>query len=228
MNHSPSTISHPWRVSLEEAKEIQLRLSQRVILTDDFDEIKNILGVGVIFSKTQDEVFVGCVSFSLPELQIQDKASLKQKVSFPYIPGFFAFSAGPAILAAIKKLKKPDLIMFPGRGIAHSRGLGLASHLGVLLDLPTIACSKTPLWRDYPKLSLEKGSHVFIKGEDKRFVGAVVRTSEGKKSVFVTPGHKISIQTCVKVILQCSPKYRIPEPLRQAHILAKEMAEKKE
>jgi deoxyribonuclease V len=225
MNHSSSTISHPWRVSTEEAKEIQLRLSQRVMLTDDFDEIKNILGVGVIFSKTQDEVFIGCVSLTFPKLELMETANYKEKLGFPYMPGFFAFSAGPAILSVIKKLKKPDLIMFPGRGIAHPRGLGLASHLGLLLDIPTIACSKTPLWREYPKLSLEKGSQVFVKGEDKRFVGAVVRTREGKNPVFVSPGHKISVQTAVKIVLRCSPRYRIPEPLRQAHILAKRMSE---
>jgi deoxyribonuclease V len=224
MNHSPSTISHPWRVSMEEAKEIQLRLSQGVILTDDFDEIKKILGIGVIFSKTQ-EVFVGCVILSFPKLELMETADYKEKLGFPYLPGFFAFSAGPAILSAIKKLKKPDLIMFPGRGIAHPRGLGLASHLGLLLDIPTIACSKTPLWREYPKLSLEKGSYVFVKGEEGKLVGAVVRTREGKNPVFVSPGHKMSVQTAVKIVLQCSPRYRIPEPLRQAHILAKKISE---
>jgi deoxyribonuclease V len=223
MNHSPSTISHPWRVSIEEAKEIQQRLSQRVILADDFDKIKKILGVGVIYSKAQDEVYVGCVSLTFPGLEISEKAYQKKKLDFPYMPGFFAFSAGPAILSAIRKLKKPDLMMFPGRGIAHPRGLGLASHMGVLLDIPTIACSKTPLWRDYPKLSQDKGAHVFVKGEDGRFVGAVVRTREGKNPVFVSLGHKISVKTAVKIVLECSPRYRIPEPLRLAHTLAREL-----
>jgi deoxyribonuclease V len=210
---------------MEEAKEIQLRLSQRVMLTDGFHEIKKILGVGVIFSKAQDEVFVGCASLSFPKLELMETARYKKKLGFPYLPGFFAFSAGPAILSAIKKLKKTDLIMFPGRGIAHPRGLGLASHLGVLLDIPTIACSKTPLWRDYPKLSQEKGSHIFVKGEDGKLVGAVVRTREGRNPVFVSPGHHISVQPAVKIILHCSPIYRIPEPLRQAHVLAKKISE---
>jgi deoxyribonuclease V len=225
MYHLPSTISHPWRVSTKEAKEIQLRLSQRVMLTDDFDNIKKILGVGVIYSKAQDEMYVGCVSLTFPGLEILEKAYQKKRLGFPYIPGFFAFSAGPGILSAIKKLKKPDLIMFPGRGIAHPRGLGLASHLGVLLDIPTIACSKTPLWRDYPKLSQDKGACLFVKGEDGKLIGAVVRTRKGKNPVYVSPGHKISVQSAVKIVRQCSPRYRIPEPLRQAHILAKNMSE---
>ncbi|MCK4225150.1 MAG: endonuclease V [candidate division Zixibacteria bacterium] len=225
-------IPHSWCVSLVEAKQIQERLSGQVILKDDFKKIEKIVGVGVVFSKREDEVFVGCASFSFPELKIQDTTSHKEKVNFPYTPGFFAFSAGSAILSAIKKIERsefgscgPDLIIFPGRGIAHPRGLGLASHLGVLLDLPTIACSKTPLWKDYPEPPLKKGANVFLEGQDKKLIGAVVRTREGKKPIFVTPGHKISIQTAVRVILQCSPLYRIPEPLRQAHILAKKMAE---
>jgi deoxyribonuclease V len=214
------SISHPWSVSLEEAKQIQQRFSEKVILKDDFEKIENALGVGVVFSKGGDEVFVICVSFVLPELKIIETAFEKQKVSFPYTPGFFAFSAGPAIIGAIEKMEKPDLIIFPGRGIEHPRRLGLASHLGVLLNLPTIACSKTPLWRDYPEPSSKKGSHVFVEKEKREPVGAVVRTREGTKPGFVTSGHKISIQTAVRIALECSPKYRIPEPLRQAHILA--------
>ena len=225
MYNSKSSISHPWRVSIDEAKQIQQRLSARVILNDDFKKVEKILGVGVVFSKSQDEVFVECVSFQFPELGIQRTAFHRQKISFPYTPSFFAFSAGPAILSAIKKIERPDLIIFPGRGIAHPRGLGLASHLGVLLKLPTIACSKTPLWKDCPEPSLKKGAHLFIKGENGKLIGAVVRTKEGTKPIFVTPGHKISIQTAVRVVLQCSPRYRIPEPLRQAHILARKMVE---
>ena len=225
MYNSKSSISHPWRVSLDEAKQIQQKLSGQVILKDDFEKIEKVVGVGVVFSKGQDEVFVGCVSFSFPELEIQKTAFHRQKVSFPYTPGFFAFSAGSAILSAIKKMERPDLIMFPGRGIAHPRGLGLASHLGVLLKLPTIACSKTPLWKDYPEPSSKKGSHVFVKKEKGEPIGAVVRTREGTKPIFVTLGHKISIQTAVRVVPQCSPRYRMPEPLRQAHILARKMVE---
>jgi len=225
MNNSTFGISHRWSVSLEEASQIQQTLSEKVILKDDFKKIEKVLGVGVIFSKRQDEVFIGCASFSFPELEIQKTAFHKQKISFPYTAGFFAFSSGPAILSAIKKVKKSDLIMFPGRGIAHPRRLGLASHLGLWLELPTIACSKTPLWKHYPEPSSKKGAHVFIRREDKKLIGAVVRTREGVRPIFVTPGHRISIQTAVRIVLQCSPRYRIPEPLRQAHILAKKMAE---
>ena len=221
MNKPEFPVSHPWHVSVEEAKQIQQKLSERVIVKDDFNRMEKIAGAGVVFSRKQDEVLVGCVSLSFPQLEIEETAFRKQKVNFPYIPGLFAFSAGSAILSALKKIEKPDVILFPGRGIAHPRGLGLASHLGVLLDLPTIACSRTPLWRDYPEPSSMKGSHLFIEKEGKNLVGAVVRTREGKRPLFVTPGHRISVQTAVKIVLQCSPKYTMPEPLRQAHMLAR-------
>ena len=220
-----STVSHSWRVSAEEAKQIQQRLSERVIVKDDFGKVERIAGVGIVFSRKQDEVLVGCVSLSYPDLQIEERTSHRQKVNFPYTPGLFAFSVGPAILSALRKTERPDLIMFPGRGIAHPRGLGLASHLGLLLDHPTIACSKTPLWRDYPEPSPQRGSHVFVKDEANKLLGAVVRTRDGSRPVFVTPGHRVSVQTAVKTVLKCSPKYRIPEPLRRAHILVKERAE---
>lgn len=225
MSNLSSYLSHPWSVSLEEAKQIQHRLSEKVILQDDFEKLEEILGVGVVFSKNHDEVFVGCVNLSFRKLEILNTTSHRQKVDFPYTSGFFAFGAGPAILSAIKQMRKPDLIIFPGRGIAHPRRLGLASHLGVLLDLPTIACSKTPLWRDYPELSSKKGVHVFIEKENGETIGAVVRTREGVNPIFVSSGHRISIQSAVRIVLEYSPKYRIPEPLRQAQILAKKMAE---
>lgn len=225
LNNSMSAVSHSWRVSAEEARQIQQRLSEKVLVTDDLNKIERIAGVGVVFSRKQDEVLVGCVSLSYPDLRIQETASHNQKIDFPYVPGLFAFSAGPAILSALKKIEKPDLIIFPGRGIAHPRGLGLASHLGLLLDLPTIACSKTPLWRAYLEPSPQKGSHLFVKEKGQKLIGAVVRTREGKKPVFVTPGHRISVRTAVRIVLQSSPKYRIPEPLRQAHIPAERKAE---
>lgn len=212
--------SHPWSVSLEEAEKIQQNLSAKVILKDDFEKLQKIMGVGIVFSKSGDEVFVAGVILSFPEMKILQTGFGKREIRFPYTPGFFAFSAGPAILSILEKMPKPDLIMFPGRGIAHPRKLGLASHLGVLLDIPTMACSRTPLWRDYPKISLGKGNFVMVKGENETTIGAVLRTRAGVKPIFVTPGHKISVRSAVKIILECSHKFRIPEPLRQGRLLA--------
>jgi deoxyribonuclease V len=216
---------HPWNVSIDEAKRIQEKLSSFVITKDDFEKIEKVLGVGVIFSKDNNKVSVACVNFSFPQLQILDQIVDKRNYDFPYTPGLFAFSVGPIVLSLLEKIDKPDLLIFPGRGVAHPRKLGLASHLGVLLDLPTIACSKRPLWKNCPDPSMERGAHVFIKDNDGKSIGAVIRTKDNIKPIHVTIGHKISTQTAVKIILKCSKDYRIPEPLRQAHILANKVSE---
>jgi deoxyribonuclease V len=223
MSSPKSSNSHPWSVYLEEAKRIQESLATKVILKDDFDKLQTIMGVGIVFSKSGDEVFVAGVILSFPGMKTLHTGFGRGKVQFPYIPGFFAFNAGPAIISTLERMAKPDVIMFPGRGIAHPRKLGLASHLGVLLDLPTIACSKTPLWRGYPKSSQKKGEFVIVKGEGETPVGTIVRTRNGVKPIFVSPGNKISIRTTVKLVVECSPKFRIPEPLRQARILAEKI-----
>lgn len=220
MSYPLSPNSHPWSVSLEEAKRIQENLSTKVILQDDFEKLQTITGVGMVFSKSGEEIFVACVTLSFPEMKTLNTGFGRGDVRFPYTSGYFAFSAGTTIISAFEKMPKPDLIMFPGRGIAHPRKLGLASHLGVLLDLPTIACSKTPLWRDYPELSTRKGEFVVKVNENQTPIGAIVRTKAGVKPIFVTPGHKISIQSAVRIVLECCHKFRIPEPLRQARILA--------
>lgn len=215
---------HRWHVSIEEAKKIQGELSHLVISEDEFEKIERISGVGVAFSKDQDKISVACINFSFPQLQILDQILEKRNCDFPYSPGLFAFSVGPAILSILDKIEKPDLVILPGRGVDHPRKLGLASHLGVLLDIPTVACSKRPLWRNHPEPSMEKGAHVFMEDKDRKLIGAVVRTKEKVKPIYVTIGHKISIQTAVKIVLECSTNYRIPEPLRHAQILARKTA----
>jgi deoxyribonuclease V len=212
---------HRWDVSIEEAKRIQEGLSAFVITKDEVKKIEKIAGVGVVFSKDEDKISVACVNFSFPQLQILDEIVEKRNCDFPYTPGLFAFSVGPAILSVLDKIGKPDLVIFPGRGVDHPRKLGLASHLGVLLDLPTIACSKRPLWKNHSDPSMERGAHVFIEDKNGKLMGAVVRTKYRVKPIYVTIGHKISLQTAIRIILECSKNYRIPEPLRHVHMLAK-------
>lgn len=219
-----SNHSHPWNVSIGEAKGIQEELSSFVITKDDFKRIEKVLGVGIIFSESEDRITIACVNFSFPQLQILDQIVDKRNCDFPYTPGLFAFSVGPAILSLLEKIDKPDLVIFPGRGVDHPRKLGLASHLGVLLDVPTIACSNRPLWKNCPDSSMEKGAHVFIEDNDGKLIGAVIRTKDNVKPIYVTIGHKISIQTAVDIILEYSVNCRIPEPLRQAHILANKVS----
>ncbi len=212
---------HRWHVPIEEAKKIQEQLSHLVISEDEFEKTERLSGVGIAFSKHQDKISVACVNFSFPQLQVLDQIVQKRRCDFPYRPGLFAFSAGPAILSALKKIERADLIIFPGRGIDHPRGLGLASHLGVLLGLPTIACSKRPLWKNQPDPPERKGAYLFVEDKCGEAIGAVVRTKDSVRPIYVTTGHKMSIETAVKTILECSKNHRIPEPIRYAHILAR-------
>jgi deoxyribonuclease V len=193
---------HKWDVSIEEAKTIQEELSHFVTSKDELKRIEKISAVGVAFSKDEDKISVACANFSFPQLQLLDQIVQKRQYDFPYRPGLFAFSLGPAILSALKKIPRPDLIIFPGRGIDHPRKLGLASHLGVLLDVPTIACSKRPLWRNHPDPPEEKGTHLFVQDKYGELMGAVVRTRDSVKPIYVTIGHNICIETAVKIILE--------------------------
>jgi deoxyribonuclease V len=210
--------SHPWDVSLEEAKKIQEELNKFIIKEDRFQKIEIIGGVGIKFGSSG--LIVAIAKFSYPNFNKLDLISEKFPISFPYTPGFFAFSCGPAILSILKKIELPDLFIFPGRGIAHPCGVGLASHLGVLLDLPTIACSKRAIVQNYLEPEKAKGSYEFIfeKGEK---VGLVLRSKDNTNPIFISPGNKISIDSSLKIVLHCCTKYRMPEPLRQAQLLAR-------
>jgi len=210
-----------WNVTLEEAKKIQEALAKCVIAEDRFQKIRVVAGVGISFGPSN--LAVSIVRFTFPDLEKLDFISGKFPLSFPYTPNFFAFSCGPAILSILEKTEKaglPDLLIFPGRGIAHPRKVGLATHLGILLDIPTIACSKRALTRDYSEPEKGKGSYKYI-FEGKEKVGVVLRSRNNTKPIFVSPGNKISVDSSSKIILHCCTKYRLPEPLRQAQILAR-------
>ena len=210
--------SHPWNVSLEEAQRIQEKLARYVITEDRFQKIGVVAGVGINFGPSS--LAVSIVRFTFPDLEKLDFVSGKFPLSFPYTPNFFAFSCGPAILSILEKVDLPDLLIFPGRGIVHPRKVGLATRLGILLDIPAIACSKRFLSRDYSEPEKRKGSYEYI-FEGKEKVGIVLRSRNNTKPIFISPGNKISVDSSSKIILHCCTKYRLPEPLRQAQILAR-------
>lgn len=214
---------HPWDVDLEEAIRIQNELSSFVKLKDDFEKIEKIAGFGIAFSLGKNEIVVSSIEFSYPDLEIQNESFEKSKISFPYVSGLFVFSAGPFILSIFERSGLPDLAIFPGRGIAHPRRIGLATHMGILLDIPTIACSRTKLWNDYEEPEKRKGSYTFC-FENKEKIGAVLRSKDNTKPIFVTPGHKISVESSIEIILNCCTPHRLPEPIRRAHIMAKRYA----
>jgi deoxyribonuclease V len=218
----PGTHSlHPWKVSIDEAIRIQETLRERIILKKTFSELRHIGGGDVGYSKNKNLLLGAIAVFSFPEMEMFDSATACGKISFPYIPGFLSFREGPILIKAFKQLKiKPDLMIFEGQGIAHPREFGLASHLGLWLDLPSIGCTKTPLLDSCVPPGTSKGNYNSILKEGKE-VGAVLRTREGVKPLFISPGHRIDLPAAIQIILSTCPEFRMPEPLRKAHQLTR-------
>jgi len=210
-----------WSKDLKGAKKIQVALAQKVKIIPLSKKIKLIAGVDAAFS--EDEVFAVACLYKFPELILIEEACAKAEASFPYIPTFLSFREGPAIIKAIQKLKnKPDLILLDGQGIAHPKGLGIASHLGVLFDLPTIGCAKSKLVGKFKEPGRKKGSWSPLFYREK-IVGAVLRTKDSVRPLFVSPGHRINLEKSLEIVLACVQKFRIPAPLRQAHSLSKHL-----
>jgi deoxyribonuclease V len=210
---------HSWEVTTEEAKSIQLRLKNKLIFHNNLDlsKIHTIAAADISYNRSDDQLYAAVVLLNYQDLSLIDVHSNQAKANFPYIPGFLSFREIPPLLQIFNILQtKPDILICDGQGIAHPRGLGLASHLGIILDIPTIGCAKSVLVGHYVEPSVSKGSVNPLIYQNRQ-VGAAVRTRRGVKPVFVSVGHKISLKMAVEFILYCSPRYRIPDPLRLAH-----------
>jgi deoxyribonuclease V len=208
---------HPWNISLHEARLWQKRLSHKIHLTSNLRKPKIIAGIDTAFDLERRECVAGVLVFKFPELEIIEKKSCRKKIEFPYIPGFLSFREGPAILNAIEKLLiVPDIFFFDGQGIAHPRKMGIATHIGLFLDRPTIGCAKSRLCGEYDEPLNRRGHFTFLR-QGKEVIGAVLRTRENTKPIFVSPGHKICLSAAIELTLTCVTKFRIPEPIRQAH-----------
>lgn len=214
---------HSWDVSTEQAIQIQEALRGRVILKKTFSKIKAMGGGDVAYSKNGNRLFGAMVVLSFPNMEILDMATAEGKTPFPYIPGLLSFREGPILIKTFQHLKiKPDVLMVDGQGSAHPRGMGLASHMGLWLDLPSIGCAKTPLLDEFISPGPLRGSYEWIRREGKK-VGAVLRTKDKVNPLFVSPGHRIDLKTSLQLILESCRKFRIPEPLRQAHQISREI-----
>lgn len=202
--------------SIEEAENLQRVLSKKVILTDRFSALRFIGGVDTSFSR-DGRVLSVIVVMEFESLKLISVSYHLDVVSFPYIPGFLSFREGPPIIEAWKKLEvKPDILLVDGQGYAHPRHLGIASHLGVALDTPTIGCAKNLLIGRYEEPGPSKGSFSPILYRDE-IVGIALRTKDNTKPVFVSPGHMVSFESSIGITLRSVRGYRLPEPLRYAH-----------
>ncbi|MEM1368003.1 MAG: deoxyribonuclease V [Cyanobacteria bacterium P01_H01_bin.15] len=212
--------SHPWPNDAEAAAKIQNQLRSQVIKTDQFSEIKTVAGVDVGFEDDYAITRAAVVVLSYPGLLLLDSAIARKPTTFPYIPGFLSFREVPAILEAIEQLKTlPDLFMCDGQGYAHPRRFGIGCHLGVLLDLPTLGVAKSILVGKHAELPQTKGSwQPLIHREE--VVGAALRSREKVKPIYISLGHKISLETSIQIVTNCLTRYKLPETTRQADKLA--------
>jgi len=219
---------HAWDVSSQEAIQIQKELRSQLDLTKLPRTIRHVAGADVSFSRISGRIWAGVVVFSFPELSRIEEKWIQDKVRFPYIPGLLSFRELPVLLKALKRLKTdPELILCDGQGIAHPRGLGLASHLGLLVDRATVGCAKSRLVGAFSEVGQQKGSYAPLWYKE-QMVGAVLRTRRGVKPLFISPGNRITLDESVKIVLECCSKYRMPEPTRQAHLLVSGLRRRRE
>ena len=220
---------HRWDVSYKEAVGIQRKLKERLVIHDrDFPEqITIIAGADLSYSRHSDLFFAAVILLEYPTMAVVEEACFIERVSFPYIPGLLSFREGPAVLKAFENLHNiPDAVIFDGQGIAHPRGIGLASHMGLFLDIPAIGCAKKRLVGEYGEVGHEVGNYANLMLDD-QVVGAVVRTKKKVKPIFISPGHKISPRKAMDLVLSCCRGYRLPEPVRMAHLAVNRMRVKR-
>lgn len=214
--------THPWAVTPAEARAIQDRLRTLVVSSDSFSDVSAVAGVDVGFEQGGSVTRAAIAVLAFPGLEPIDQALVKRPTAFPYVPGLLSFREIPAILDAFSVLRvHPDLLLCDGQGYAHPRRLGLASHLGLLTDLPSIGVAKSRLIGEHSPLAETKGAWTWLR-DGSEIIGAVLRTRSGVRPVYVSIGHRISLESAIRFVLACTTRYRLPETTRQAHRLASE------
>ncbi len=214
--HNP----HPWDLSPKEAIQLQARLRARVKIRPLSENLSLVGGVDVGFPRSRAIARAGVAVLAYPSLTVVEEAVADVPLAFPYIPGLLSFREIPAIVTALQSLKQlPDVLLVDGHGYAHPRRFGLACHLGVLLDLPTVGCAKSILVGVSEPLAEERGSWAALSDNGER-IGTALRTRSQVKPVYVSCGHRVDLDSSVRLILACGRGYRLPEPIRRAHQLA--------
>ncbi len=215
-------ISHPWGISSTQAVALQRDLAKMVRIEPIHSEIRTIAGVDCAFTK-DGRIIAAAVLCDARNMTTLSTADVALQCEFPYIPGLLSFREAPAVIAAVEKLPaRPDLLMCDGQGIAHPRGLGLACHVGLWLDLPTIGVAKSRLVGDYQQPGLGRGARTDLLFQEK-IVGSVLRTRDNVKPLFISVGHEIVLQQAVDWVLQAGAGYRLPEPTRKSDKLVAQL-----
>jgi len=211
---------HPWDVSTAEAVEIQRKLAPRVVREGIPADVRRIAGVDISVGRGSADGRGAVVVLRYPEMDVEEQVVVEARVGFPYVPGLLSFREIPVLLEAFRQVKeKPDLVLVDGQGLAHPRRFGIACHLGLLLDVPAVGCAKSRLCGEHGPLAMEAGSSAPLRDGDE-VIGAVLRTRDGVSPVYVSIGHRITLDEAVAWVLRCCRGYRIPEPTRLAHMAA--------
>ena len=214
------SFDHPWDVTPKEAMIIQDGLRKAVVAEDELGPVRTVAGVDIGFAEKNAITRAAVAVLSFPEMELVDQAIVQRPTTFPYVPGLLSFREAPAALEALGKLSvRPDLLLCDGQGTAHPRRFGLACHIGLLSDLPTIGVAKSRLVGEHEPVDQERGSRQPLM-QDGEVIGMVLRTRTSVKPLYVSVGHRISLETAVDYVLRSAPRYRLPETTRQAHRLA--------
>lgn len=217
---------HDWNLTPAEAIALQQELRGQVRLSGERHPIELIAGVDVSYEKWGRHFFAALVVLRRSDLQIVARASADGLVDFPYVPGLLSFRELPIILKAFERLDLiPDAVMTDGQGIAHPRRFGIASHLGLWLELPTLGCAKNRLCGETCLPGPAKGNRTDLMLHEER-IGQLLRTKDRVKPMYISPGHLIGVEEATLLALACCSRYRMPEPTRQAHLLSNELRRK--
>jgi len=207
---------HRWDVSPRQAIALQRRLAARVSAGGSIRGCRLVAGADMAFSPDGDRCVAGVVVWDLATQTVVEQTTAVRAVRFPYVPGLLSFREAPAVLAALRKLDcTPDVFVFDGQGLAHPRRFGLASHVGVLIDRPSIGCAKSRLIGGHRNPGAKRGARSALTHDGER-IGTVLRTRAGVKCVYVSVGHRVDLASAVGLVLRCCTRYRLPEPTRLA------------
>lgn len=216
-----------WPTTIEEARSEQQRLRGHVEREDRLTPVRLVAGLDCGFEEDGAVTRAAVALLRFPDLELVEHAIARRPTSFPYVPGFLSFREAPAVLDALAMLRTPpDLLICDGQGLAHPRRFGLACHIGVLADLPSIGAAKSLLTGRHGELGAERGATTPLVDRDE-LVGVALRTRTGTQPLFVSLGHRICLASAVSWVLRCTPRYRLPETTRQAHRLASGPAKSK-
>ena len=209
---------HSWDLTPKEAIALQRELALQVVLKSLPERITSVAGADVGYSRRHNIAVAALATYTFPGLEFRELVLLHDEISYPYVPGLLSFREVPLLVQTFQLLQEqPDVVLCDGQGVAHPRKLGLASHLGLWLNLPTVGCAKRRLVGSHGKVGPKKGQYRSLIHRDER-LGVVLRTRTRVKPLYVSPGHLAEVDSSRKLVESCCLKYRLPEPIRKAHL----------